>query len=154
MELMEVIMKKSTVLLFISLIGLSALMGVFGAISLYEEYTVYAAGVSQIPRNGSEPVKTPELYELIHKALEAMGVKRRNFITIFETSRTSGSGTWHMWLSMTPSIGPWKYIVFHEAAHVALNHYALRVTKKITTNEESKAQEIDADLLACKTLFE
>lgn len=151
---MEVLSMNKRFLAFLLLISFPLSYGIWTCSNfLYREYQVYKAGLSEREANGSTIIPGGELYDLAHMALKAMGVKHRALITIYDTKKPNGSATYQMWLSLEQFIGPVEFVVFHEAAHVALEHYTTRVFEEISP-EQMKAQEIEADLLACQKLFE
>lgn len=151
---MEVLSMNKRFLLFFLIPGVMAACSLWlGSTYIYTEYKIYQSGLEQREHNGSTVMSSGEVYDLAHDALKAMGVKHRHLITIYNTQKPNGSATYQMWLSLEQFIGPVEFVVFHEAAHVALDHYSSRVFVDISP-EQMKAQEIEADLLACQTLFE
>lgn len=107
-----------------------------------------------IVRKGTQPVSV-EYKELLAQALHAMGVSQRHLVSCYQTKGVSCAGTWNIWINEHTGYGPVEYEIFHEAAHIALGHPRQRLNKAhACTTQFIKAQEIEADLLACQTLFE
>lgn len=98
---------------------------------------------------GSKPA-SQDVQELAQKALKAMGVKHQ--VQILETEKNNCSATCHMWINKN-IWASWKYLIFHEAAHIALGHFKEQFEGEVS-NARKKEQEQEADLLACKTLYE
>jgi hypothetical protein len=144
---------KSSTIFYLSFMSVFSTLA-FGIVGYecFTHYKVYKAGAELCAELGSEQADS-SLVELAQTALKAMGVKRRHFVTFYKANVTSCTTGWQMWLRDNGPLGPTEFVVFHEAAHMALGHFYARVNSLVTL-EMAKAQEIEADLLACQTLFE
>ena len=101
----------------------------------------------------SQGVASDNVKEWVKTALKTMKVPLNWLIPINKTDGTSCSTNWCIWINEGQNrLGPLEFVAFHEAAHVALGHFTQRVTETVY-QERAKAQEVEADLLACETLY-
>lgn len=139
------------------LIGICAVL-TFSAIiywpgkALYNQLMLYKWGVDSCKELGHEKM-TGELYDVAQQALEHMRVPLRSLVQVYKTHDCSCSTPYHIWLNTNIQPGPIEFDVFHEVAHIALGHPTKRFFEDIS-QEEARAQEVEADLLACQMLFE
>ena len=145
-------MKLTTkIILGISIIA-GSLTGMFLSQELEKQIFIYQAGNSFCGRLGSKPL-TGELRQIAELALEAMDVPGRQFVQIYEAEKISCAAGWQLWLK-EQKLGPTEFVIFHEVAHMKLGHFASRALGLVTTPEQQKAREVEADLLAAQILFE
>lgn len=145
-------MKNITKIFSLALIGLTALGSSLGLKRIGYHIEMHKAGASYCSEFGNQSVEK-QVYDLTQQALAAMGVKKRYFISIYKGNNISCAASWQIWLDEKIKLGPWQFAVFHEAAHIALGHFEVCMQENMFP-AKAHAQEIEADLLACQTLFE
>jgi len=116
----------------------------------------YYYRIQKSPQNFLEylnnDVKSDQITTFAQKILEHMGVDK-NSITIYTTDGTSCAYSDKMYINpQRRKLGPLQFVIAHECAHIALDHYAAR--KNGITIEQGRDQEQEADLYAAKTLCE
>ena len=145
-------MKLTTkIILGISII-VSSITGMFVSQEVAQQIQLYSEGGSFCKELGSSPV-SPELSKLTYQALRAMNVPHKNLVHVYATDKGSCSTTWQIWLNEEEVLGPIEFVVFHECAHIALGHFRKHMFQEVS-DAQARAEEVEADLLACNKLFE
>lgn len=139
--------QKISTITALSCMFLGAAHGIF---RITQEMIVYTAGARFTDEFGGE-IASEELNATAQLALSTMGVTLSPFIHVYETEGISCAASWHMWLNKRPSLGPWKFVVFHEAGHIACGHFDERFLGAVY-DERAREQEKEADLKACEAL--
>lgn len=115
------------------------------------EMALYHESAAFCSKFGNKPAGN-DVFQFAHKVLEAIGVTRHPFVAILATEKNNCSGSWHMWINKN-ILSPWEFLVAHEAAHIALEHFRKQFTQHLS-HEDHRRQEKEADLFACKTLYD
>lgn len=146
------IQKSSLSALFLPVFGLLALGTALHLGGISRSIKTLYTSYSHIPTLGKEAAPE-EITKLVRQALIAMKVPAQSLISIKKTDQTSCSTSWGIWINNGAGrLGPIEFVAFHEAAHVALGHFTQRIHEDVYP-ERARAQEVEADLLACKTLY-
>lgn len=147
-------MKISTKIIILALLGFTGLIGFLPFKECHRQWQLYRFGASLLPKHGDKKI-SHDIKTLVQEALTSMKVKKAFFMNIYETNHICGAATYHMWINPQTPLGPLKFVIFHESAHIALNHFYDRFFADYNFSPQHiKAQEVEADLLACQTLFE